>query len=782
MKSVPALIRFTHRTALGAIVVIFILSAVLYALSTPLLEVSDELRHYAMIEHLAQGNGLPRQDPAQHGFYEQEGSQPPLYYALMALVVLPFDRSDFMALAQPNPHAQSGRADATNNWNLLIHTAAWQFPWQKTVLVTQFIRLISLLMGAASVLCVYAFARELTATRDALTHDWVPVLAAALTAFNPMFVFISASVNNDNLIILLNSVGLLLGARAIRRGLTRWRAVLLGVVLGCATLSKVSALALAVVVPMTILLAEYLRARPVNLRAALQTLRPQLGHLALMVGIAVAIGGWWYVRNAILYDGDFTGTTMMAIIAGARDALPSMSELLGEWNGFRKAYWGLFGGVNIPMHEPIYVFFDVLLILSGVGLLRVGRDFARSLKTADASSRIALWTDQALPVLLGVSTFAVAFVALIRWTSMTFASQGRLLFPVIAVISTLMSMGLFRLLQVVLRATQQRGLLRHTAPVIMTALVVGLAALTMLAPLVYIRPAYATPALMDESSLPADIVPTELYFGDGIRWIGYRTHSERVQPGEEFIITLYWQGLKPISDNYSAFIRLFGRDERELLLLDTYPGGGMWQTTRWLPGQVIADRYRLRIPQTVTVTQAMPTVLRLDVGYWDMQTQQFLQTYDAAGNPTGRQRYEAGALALSASPQPGSGARLEQARIASNDTAHVDGRLYFTVTWAVTNDFTDDYTVFAHLFNAAGEKVAQADGRAANGDFSARWWRAGDIIVDPHVFQLPPELEAGSYEIRYGLYRPSNGARMPASDENRNLLPDMALTLPVTIK
>ncbi|HEY3342277.1 MAG TPA: glycosyltransferase family 39 protein, partial [Anaerolineae bacterium] len=231
-----------QRTALSAILIAFVIAGVLYGLSTPILDVSDEVRHYAMVEQLAQGLGLPVQNPAQHGFYEQEGSQPPLYYAAMALVALPFDRSDFMQLAQFNPHARLGRADATNNFNQLIHTPAEAFPWRGTVLVVQILRLLGVLMGAVTVLCTYALARELTT--PGLPGLWfVAPLAAALTAFNPMFVFISASVNNDTLAAMLSSLGLLLGVRAIRRGL-HWRsAAALGVVLGCAALAKSSALA-----------------------------------------------------------------------------------------------------------------------------------------------------------------------------------------------------------------------------------------------------------------------------------------------------------------------------------------------------------------------------------------------------------------------------------------------------------------------------------------------------------------------------------------------------------
>src|SRR5437762_1092764 len=145
MRSDSMSFNASQRLALCAILAVFILAGLVCSVSTPFLDVSVEVRQDSFIEYLSQGNGLPVEDPAHHGFYEQEGSQPPLYYALMAVVAWPFDRSDFMQLAQFNPHARLGRADATNNWNQLIHTSLERFPWRGTVLVVQLIRFLGIL-------------------------------------------------------------------------------------------------------------------------------------------------------------------------------------------------------------------------------------------------------------------------------------------------------------------------------------------------------------------------------------------------------------------------------------------------------------------------------------------------------------------------------------------------------------------------------------------------------------------------------------------------------------
>jgi len=54
--------RISPRLALPLILFAYLIAGALYATSAPFLEVSNEARHYAMVEHLAQGNELPIQD------------------------------------------------------------------------------------------------------------------------------------------------------------------------------------------------------------------------------------------------------------------------------------------------------------------------------------------------------------------------------------------------------------------------------------------------------------------------------------------------------------------------------------------------------------------------------------------------------------------------------------------------------------------------------------------------------------------------------------------------
>ena len=189
----------------------YICAGVLYALATPTFEASDEVWHYGFVRELADGRGLPVQVPGVRTSYRQVGSQPPLYYAVAALLTRWVDDADFPARYVYNPFAQAGVPGTLVNANMLRHSAAESFPWHGTTLAVYLLRGFSLLLGAGTVALVWQLALELYPQREGLA-----LMAAALAAFNPMFLFISASVNNDNAVWFVSTALLLAVARAVR--------------------------------------------------------------------------------------------------------------------------------------------------------------------------------------------------------------------------------------------------------------------------------------------------------------------------------------------------------------------------------------------------------------------------------------------------------------------------------------------------------------------------------------------------------------------------------------
>ena len=112
---------------------------------------------------------------------------------------------------------------------------------------------------------------------------------------------------------------------------------------------------------------------------------------------------------------------------------------------------------------------------------------------------------------------------------------------------------------------------------------------------------------------------------------------------------------------------------------------------------------------------------------------------------------------------------------------HQGQQLHLQTHWVIQRDFAEDYTIFAQLFDASGKLVAQKDGRAMNAQFSAKWWREGDFVLDERTLDLPANLPAGHYTLLMGLYRPSNFARVPALRPDGTSAKDNALSYEIVI-
>ena len=159
MPLVPVKLVREHR-AITLILIGFIVLGTVYSVATPLFEASDELWHHPFVKHLADGGGLPVQDPRIEQPWRQEGSQPPLYYALGALATFWIDTSDFTEVRWLNPHADIGVETTDGNLNMVVHSERESFPYRGTALAVHIVRFLSVLMGAVTVLCTYLIALE----------------------------------------------------------------------------------------------------------------------------------------------------------------------------------------------------------------------------------------------------------------------------------------------------------------------------------------------------------------------------------------------------------------------------------------------------------------------------------------------------------------------------------------------------------------------------------------------------------------------------------------------
>jgi len=747
-------------TPIQWVLLFYFIFGLAYMWATPVFEASDELWHFGMVEYIRENGELPVHDVRdperifennRDTIYRQEGSQPPLYYWLASILISPLDISDSDQFREMNPHAKVGMPGSFGNKNMVLHPVDAP-PMQGTVLAVYWLRTAGLLMGLGAIWSVYRAGQLIMPHRPI-----AGLVAAVITAFNPMFIFISASVNNDNLVILLDAFAILLALYMLRDGFEWKRSLAIALLVALAALTKLSAL---VLVPVIALGALWVAWRDKSWRGLIF-----LG-VAMFVAWA-AIAGWWYVRNLNLY-GELFGTMTMAQVAGVRSDPLTIGALLSEFQGFRLSYWGVFGAFNIQTTAIFYALVDFVVFISlfGVAFLVAQLVAIRDFSYARRELTYLLF-------LLGITL--VGLIAFIGWTSQTLATQGRLLFPFLGAISPLLAAGFVEVAWwlLFLLSPPDRSFVRAGEAVPEAALkqslqwpirILGI--LAFLIPFWTIAPQYVAPSPLNQ--LPSDAVRVFADYG-AVKLVGYEHSDRRYSPGEAVRVTLYWQVAEQTQDDHSLALGLVTTNGDALGSLDTYPGAGTLRTSRWEAGKIYPDTYQLTLSRAVS--GRLP--FQMQIAWYESNPQDTLPISDDNDNELETVLLDIGALiapGLQAETVPDMAAVdseiLPEARefgglirpVGFSHARETDDSLIVLLQWETRGAMNIDYTTFAHVINDEGELVGQAD---VFPQLPTRYWRFGETFVTDHIIEfISDELPEGVYRVLTGWYE-NDGEEFP---------------------
>jgi 4-amino-4-deoxy-L-arabinose transferase-like glycosyltransferase len=742
------------RLTVTAILALYLVLVLIYNSATPIFEASDEFRHYLTIRYLALNHHLPVLQPSDDPFAPwQEAGQPPLYYLAGAALTGWVDTGD-IAEADFNPHAEAGVPSTTpNNKNLFVHAPSEDFPYHGVSLAAHLARLLSMVLGAGTVYFTWRLARTIAPGSLPLA-----LLATSLVAFNPQFLFVSASVDNDNLITLASTAALLLMVQILLRGLSARRLWLLSVVLGAAMLSKLSGLGLP---PLAAAVVGVRAPRPSDWR---KLLRP----LAVLAAGPVALAGWWFVRNWAIY-GEPTGLRAWAELVHTR--APNALEVVREIPGLFLSYWGVFGAFDIQAEGWVYVVYLGLCAAGAAGFLRARKRIGTELPSWGPIALLAAW-------------FGLELIALLRWTTVASASTGRLLFPAVAAVAIILGLGLL---------TPLRPGGRWPAAIAVSALLLALAAYL---PFRYIFPAYARPEVAPSAAIigqPSH--PAHIDYAGKLQLLGYDLSPQTARPGDGVTVGLYWRVLEDIEQNYSVTVQLLtaglevqsntpcqgqrcacqpagaraGACFPTVLLAgqyDSFPGQGRIATRHLRAGEYFHDTYRVRVASTIQP----PVIARLKVGLYEANLTK-LTARDASGAElaepiAGELLIERAVGPPPSRPAPvatfGEDMQLLSASV-STPSVRPGEDLTVALRWFAAKRMAQSYTVFVHLAADSGRPIAQHDSQPREGAFPTTLWAAGQTIDDAVRLPVPLDVPPGRYQLLVGVYDSTSLQRLPTS-------------------
>ncbi len=436
--------------------------------------------------------------PNGEGASSGEAHQAPLYYFLDALVTSWVPHQQLTILANPDWQLDNAQSN-----NLLLHTRAEGFPYQDGALAWHLGRALSILFGAITVWATFQIARQVFSAQRFLA-----VTAAGFVAFLPQFIFMSAVVNNDNLVIAISALSLLVFLRTPVDAPAR-RSIVLGTLLGLGVLTKISAFVLWGAIGIAMLL-----------RRENSTLRQRVIRTVVTFATSTVIISPWCIYNWITFGDPLNMTRWL-------NTVPRTEPMaLNDWTlyGVRmiQSFWGKFGGASsLAMPQLAYAALTVLLIIALIGVILLLKDW-RAGKLPGAT-RYGLLTFALYWLLLEVAHIRSVYALLGM-------DQARQVFAGLPAFGALITAGIFRLFQ------------RRHIPALIVTCGMGLVALAN---------GFGLGSLYAPNPTVANVVASSLMdFGKQIRVVDFRVEPQHVLPGGKVSVQVQWQALNDLSEDY----------------------------------------------------------------------------------------------------------------------------------------------------------------------------------------------------------------------------------------
>jgi 4-amino-4-deoxy-L-arabinose transferase-like glycosyltransferase len=626
---------------LVVLLTLYVCLATAFSLVLPLGEADDETDHFALVRFIVD-NGRPPLTIGERNAIGPKGDAAPIYHGLVALLTQHVDVASLPDL--PATQSNPLRLIPTDGFqgDRILHTEDELPPWRGIVLAWHLARLLSVPLGAATVVAAYATAQRLWPQRR-----WLAVGAASCVAFLPRLAISGGVVTDDALALPLMAwavYGLVRLAQGDRRRVT---CLWLGATIGLATITKYSNL---VLVPEAAFLVALPAWSGVERRrddgaapsAAVKTAAGRSAWLALAFGATAAWYfiwlwvnfnqvtelGWW--RGSLSPLGDPVLTSAPGQGGGIWD-----SSALGVWawlGTLFRSFWLSYGWQHYFAPGWVNWSLGALCGLAGLGWLttlvraalpqrRGTGDVARLPAPATpVAMRLPTFSaDRAGLLILLVHLFLVTAVVVLRgWLKPSpETAQGRHLYPAIVPLSLFLVCGLDRLAGLVAWHGRDGKKVFYAVEVPGVALigVVSMALFALAAatwPLI-LAPHYvpylpirrlpvgqAPPQSLAALALPPGVRLTGLDMSVAAGSCGISTAEELGKPmpyaGDSLAVTRTWYVARPQPRDYLIRMCLTDASGRVVICHHSQPVDGRYPMRAWEAGYMIRDTAELPLP------------------------------------------------------------------------------------------------------------------------------------------------------------------------------------------
>jgi hypothetical protein len=375
------------RRLAGWLFAIAALNFVCWALITPTFQAPDEVDHFAYTQSLVERGQAPSRNPASP--LRRWSSAETLALDDMGFFTdhqVGDTRAPWTARQQARYRAQAAFLHPSASDGGGNETAATHGPIYYALLAPAYVlassspisqltlmRIVSALIGALTALFTFLLARELAPGRA-----WLAALAALLVAYQPMFGFISGSVNNDVGVNAGAAALELLLIRVLRRGVTLPSGLLTGGLLALLPIVKGTAYELYPVAAVALLLALSRHHRRTEAPGWAGVALGGIGVRELSVHLAGVLqtsqgntpgtgAGVSVTSTALAHPTSYLGYLWQVFLPRLSFMAPHFQSAdLPAFVIFVERGWGAFGWYDVFFPEWVYLVILVTLLLFGV--------------------------------------------------------------------------------------------------------------------------------------------------------------------------------------------------------------------------------------------------------------------------------------------------------------------------------------------------------------------------------------------------------------------------------
>jgi len=116
--------------------------------------------------------------------------------------------------------------------------------------------------------------------------------------------------------------------------------------------------------------------------------------------------------------------------------------------------------------------------------------------------------------------------------------------------------------------------------------------------------------------------PLKVDLGDKVRLLGYNMKDGFFRPGDNIHLTLFWQCLEEMEQDYTIFTHLIDEQDTIWGQKDNPPVDGFYPTNQWEIGEIVRDQYDIPISP-----EAPPSEYQLEVGMYLGETGERLSVF-----------------------------------------------------------------------------------------------------------------------------------------------------------